>query len=54
VGAQADRQRNRSLHAAAVGEASAILDLDVPSARWIARDVLRELGSEKTRSRLLD
>jgi 3-methyladenine DNA glycosylase AlkD len=45
-------KRNRSLHAAAVDEANAILGLDSPSARWIARDALRELESEKTRSRL--
>ncbi len=45
-------KRNRSLHAAAVAEANAILGLDSPPARWIARDALRELESEKTRSRL--
>jgi len=48
------RKRNRALHAAAVEEAERILELEAPSARWIARDVLRELGSEKTRSRLPD
>ena len=47
-------KRNRPLHAAAVEEAERILRLEAPSARWIARDVLRELGSEKTRSRLPD
>ena len=47
-------KRNRALHAAAIEEAGRILELAVPSARWIARDVLRELGSEKTRSRLPD
>jgi 3-methyladenine DNA glycosylase AlkD len=47
-------KRNRALHAAAVEEAERILELATPSARWIARDVLRELGSEKTRSRLPD
>jgi 3-methyladenine DNA glycosylase AlkD len=47
-------KRNRTLHAAAVEEAERILRLEAPSARWIARDVLRELGSEKTRSRLPD
>lgn len=47
-------KRNRALHAAAVEEAERILRLEAPSARWIARDVLRELGSEKTRSRLPD
>jgi 3-methyladenine DNA glycosylase AlkD len=47
-------KRNRALHAAAVEEAERILGLAAPSARWIARDALRELGSEKTRSRLPD
>ena len=47
-------KRNRSLHAAAVDEAERILLLGTPPARWIARDVLRELESEKTRSRLPD
>lgn len=47
-------KRNRSLHAAAVDEAERILLLATPPARWIARDALRELGSEKTRSRLPD
>jgi 3-methyladenine DNA glycosylase AlkD len=45
-------KRNRALHAAAIGEAQRILTLGTPSARWIARDALRELESEKTRSRL--
>jgi 3-methyladenine DNA glycosylase AlkD len=47
-------KRDRTLHAAATEEAERILLLNAPSARWIARDVLRELGSEKTRSRLPD
>jgi 3-methyladenine DNA glycosylase AlkD len=47
-------KRNRSLHAAAVDEAERILLLATPSARWIARDALRELESETTRSRLPD
>jgi 3-methyladenine DNA glycosylase AlkD len=47
-------KRNRALHAAAIDEAERILALDTPSASWIAHDVLRELGSEKTRSRLPD
>jgi 3-methyladenine DNA glycosylase AlkD len=47
-------KRNRALHAAAIGEAERILTLETPSSRWIARDVLRELESEKTRSRLPD
>jgi 3-methyladenine DNA glycosylase AlkD len=45
-------KRNRALHAAAIDEAEGILLLGTPSARWIARDVIRELGSEKIRSRL--
>jgi 3-methyladenine DNA glycosylase AlkD len=45
-------KRNRALHAAAIVEAEQILTLGTPSARWIARDALRELESEKTRSRL--
>ncbi len=47
-------KRNRALHSAASDEAKRIVLLETPSARWIARDVLRELGSEKTRSRLPD
>ena len=47
-------QRNRALHSAAIEEAERILLLGTPPARWIARDVLRELESEKTRSRLPD
>jgi 3-methyladenine DNA glycosylase AlkD len=45
-------KRNRALHAAAIDEAERILILGTPSARWIGRDALRELESEKTRSRL--
>ncbi|HZB78832.1 MAG TPA: DNA alkylation repair protein [Actinomycetota bacterium] len=45
-------KRNRALHAAAVAEAEQILELRARPARWIARDALRELESEKTRSRL--
>jgi 3-methyladenine DNA glycosylase AlkD len=45
-------KRSRALNAAAIGEAGQILTLGTPSARWIARDALRELESEKTRSRL--
>jgi 3-methyladenine DNA glycosylase AlkD len=47
-------KRDRALHEAAMGEAEALLHLEAPSARWVARDALRELGSEKTRSRLQD
>jgi 3-methyladenine DNA glycosylase AlkD len=47
-------KRNPTLNAAAVEEARRILEMPAASARWIARDVLRELESEKTRSRLPD
>jgi 3-methyladenine DNA glycosylase AlkD len=47
-------KRNRALHSAAIDEAERILLLGTPSTRWVARDVLRELGSEETRSRLPD
>jgi 3-methyladenine DNA glycosylase AlkD len=47
-------KRNRALHGASIEEADRILDRPATSARWIARDVLRELESEKTRSRLPD
>ena len=47
-------KRNRALHGAAIEEANQILEMPAASARWIARDVLRELESEKTRSRLPD
>jgi 3-methyladenine DNA glycosylase AlkD len=47
-------KRNRTLNAAAVEEARRILEMPAASARWIARDVLRELESEKTRFRLPD
>jgi 3-methyladenine DNA glycosylase AlkD len=47
-------KRNRALHAAAIEEAEQMLALAAPSARWIARDALRELRSEETRSRLPD
>jgi 3-methyladenine DNA glycosylase AlkD len=47
-------KRNRALHSAAIDEAERILVLGTSSARWIARDALRELESEKTRSRLPD
>lgn len=47
-------KRNRALHSAAIDEAEWILLLGTPSARWLARDALRELENEKTRSRLPD
>jgi 3-methyladenine DNA glycosylase AlkD len=45
-------KRNRALNGAAVEEARRIFDRPAASARWVARDALRELESEKTRSRL--
>lgn len=36
-------KRNRRLHAAAIAEAEALLELGDRTARWIARDSLREL-----------
>ena len=39
-------KRNAVLHAAAVEEATGLLQLESPSARWIARDALRELRSD--------
>jgi 3-methyladenine DNA glycosylase AlkD len=45
-------KRNRALNGAAIEEAERILTLASASARWIARDALRELESDKTRSRL--
>jgi 3-methyladenine DNA glycosylase AlkD len=45
-------KRTEVLNAAAIAEAEALLELDSPSARWIARDALRELRSEAVTSRL--
>ena len=45
-------KRSPSLNAAAIEEAERILALDTPSARWIARDALRELRSEAVQARL--
>jgi 3-methyladenine DNA glycosylase AlkD len=45
-------KRNPALHAAAIGEAERLLELDCRSARWIARDALRELRSEAVRARV--
>jgi 3-methyladenine DNA glycosylase AlkD len=45
-------KRNRSLHTAAIAEAEEILTLEAPSARWIARDALRELRSTEVLRRL--
>ena len=45
-------KRNRSLHPSAVATARRILQQPGSSARWIARDALRELLSEATVGRL--
>jgi 3-methyladenine DNA glycosylase AlkD len=45
-------KRNEHLNAAAIEEAERLLSLDVPSARWIARDALRELRGAAVQARL--
>lgn len=45
-------KRNRHLNAAAIREAEELLKLDSRSARWIARDALRELRSDAVQQRL--
>jgi 3-methyladenine DNA glycosylase AlkD len=45
-------KRNRSLRERAVESATGLLELDSRSARWIARDVLRELRDPRTLARL--
>jgi 3-methyladenine DNA glycosylase AlkD len=45
-------KRNPALHGAAIEEASGLLSLDSRSARWIARDALRELRSDAVAQRL--
>jgi 3-methyladenine DNA glycosylase AlkD len=45
-------KRNLALHAAANREAEALLDLDDRTARWIARDALRELRDPKIVARI--
>jgi len=45
-------KRNAPLNAAAIAEAEALLELGSPSARWIARDALRELRSDGVQARL--
>lgn len=45
-------KRNLSLNKKAVGVAERILATDTKSGRWIARDAIRELGSEKVVERL--
>ena len=45
-------KRSAGLHAKALATAHRIEAIDAPSARWIARDVLRELESTAVRQRL--
>jgi len=45
-------KRNRALNQAAIAEADAILELDDRTARWIARDALRELRNPATVARI--
>jgi len=45
-------KRNEALNTSAIAEAEALLQLDSSSARWIARDALRELRSEAVQARL--
>ena len=45
-------KRTRTLHAAAIAEAGALLELDDRTARWIARDAFRELRSPATIARI--
>ena len=46
-------KRNLLLNAAAVAEAEMLATSDIPGARWVGRDALRELRSEETQRRLL-
>lgn len=45
-------KRNAALHAAAIDEGERLLEIESRSARWIARDALRELRSDAVRERL--
>ena len=45
-------KRDLTLNAAAIAEAEGLLSLPARSARWVARDVLRELGSDAVQARL--
>ena len=45
-------KRDRALHAAALVEAEALLGLDDRTARWIARDAIRELRNRATVARI--
>ena len=52
MGLAADRQRSADLNARAIRTAEQIERTDARSARWIARDALRELRSDAVRARL--
>jgi 3-methyladenine DNA glycosylase AlkD len=45
-------KRNRTLNELAIQTAQEISQIDSPAARWIAKDALRELTSEKVQGRL--
>lgn len=45
-------KRNVELNVVAIAEAESLVTLDAPSARWIGRDVLRELRLDETQRRL--
>jgi 3-methyladenine DNA glycosylase AlkD len=45
-------KRNAALHGAAIEEGERLLEVESRSARWIARDALRELRSDAVRERL--
>ena len=45
-------KRNLELNAAAVAEAETLAMSDIPSARWVGRDALRELQGDETQRRL--
>jgi 3-methyladenine DNA glycosylase AlkD len=45
-------KRNLALRDAAIAEAEGLLELESRSARWIARDALRELRSDAVAERL--
>jgi 3-methyladenine DNA glycosylase AlkD len=47
-------KRDRELHTAAIAEAEALLSLDDRTARWVARDALRELRAPATIARIRD
>jgi 3-methyladenine DNA glycosylase AlkD len=45
-------KRNLELNAAAIAEAEMLTTSDIPSARWVGRDALRELRGNETQRRL--